>query len=211
MFVQLKELNVVMKVAWIPGHCGLTFNEMADKEAKMGAQRVPGRETEGKFAVSPGELRERIAKAITGRWANCWKRATSGHFTKELLPVVGKQIFLPKKRTVAMTKIRGLLNNAAVADNLYRFGFVDSPNCSCEEGRETVEHVFLSCRKNESQRSTLIEEVGKLWCETRRSGNLNICLQLLLAPNFHHLITMKEAVEVEELVTRFIESAEIYI
>ena len=118
---------------------------------------------------------------------------------------------MPKRRTVAMTKIRGLLNNAAVSDNLHRFGFVDSPNCRCGEERETVEHVFLNCKINQAARTRLMAEIGEIWCETRRSGNLNVCLKLLLAPNHHELLNSKEAVDVEQFVDAYIEEAKLYI
>ena len=207
---QLKKINVTVKMAWIPGHCNLEFNEMADQEAKKGTKG----ETDmfrGNHTISPVELYGKINKDILARWDNCWKRTPSGHFTREILPSVGKQVLLPRLRTVAMTKIRGLLNNAAVADNLFRFGFVESPNCNCGEGRETVEHVLLNCRISQPLRAKLVDQIGKIWCETRRSGNLNVCLKLLLAPNHHELLNSKEASDVEELVNTFIMDAKINI
>ena len=207
---QLKEINVTVKMAWIPGHCNLEFNEIADQEAKKGTRGEMDM-FRGNLTISPVELYGKINKDILARWENCWKRTPSGHFTREILPSVGKQVLLPRLRTVAMSKIRGLLNNAAVAEKLFRFGFVESPNCRCGGGRETVEHVFLSCRINQPSREKLVEENGKIWWETRRSGNLNICLKLLLAPNHHELLNPKEAGEVEELVSNFIMEAKIFI
>ena len=32
----LDELNVTVKIAWVPGHCGIEFNELADQAAKKG-------------------------------------------------------------------------------------------------------------------------------------------------------------------------------
>ena len=42
-----------------------------------------------------------------------------------------------------MTYARALLNNAAVADNMFRMGLADSPDCRCGEARGTVEHVLM--------------------------------------------------------------------
>ena len=207
---KLRENSVTVKVTWIPGHCNLDLNERADREAKKGTQGEQDID-QGNCIISPVELWGKLNKDIVMRWENCWKRSLSGHFTREILPSVGKQVVLPTRRTVAMTKIRGLLNNAAVSDNLHRFGFVDSPNCCCGEERETVEHVFLNCKINQPARTKLIAEIGEIWCETRRSGNLNVCLKLLLAPNHHELLNSKEAVDVEQLVDAYIEEAKIYI
>ena len=117
---------------------------------------------------------------------------------------MGKKINLPRSRSEAITVIRGLLNNAAVADNLHRFGFVDSPNCTCGEDRETVEHVLLSCSKYLVGRRKLFRKLEQIWNESRKSGNLNVTLGVILAPRHHHLLGSEEALAVEEAVWKFL-------
>ena len=43
---------------------------------------------------------------------------------------------------------------------LYRFNIVESGECECEEGRETVEHFLLACKKYTEDRKTLRKKVG---------------------------------------------------
>ena len=38
--------------------------------------------------------------------------------------------------------VKLLLKNAAVADDIFRMGLAESPDCSCGEGRERVEFVI---------------------------------------------------------------------
>ena len=35
---KLKSLGVTVKMGWIPSHCGIPFNELADSEAKKAAE-----------------------------------------------------------------------------------------------------------------------------------------------------------------------------
>ena len=51
----------------------------------------------------------------------------------------------PKDRNSGMVYARVLLNNTAVADNMFRMGLSDSTDCNCSEGRETVDHILLDC------------------------------------------------------------------
>jgi len=43
---------------------------------------------------------------------------------------------------------------------MHRFKIKDSPYCECGNGKETVEHYLLECRKYNEQRKKLRREVG---------------------------------------------------
>ena len=57
----------------------------------------------------------------------------SGAWTRQFLKDVGKKSSFPKDRNSGMVYARAILNNAAVADNMFRMGLSDSADCNCSE------------------------------------------------------------------------------
>ena len=110
--------------------------------------------------------------------------AESGDWTRDIIGLEARRKFvLPKDRSCGMTYIRSLVNNAAVRDNLFRFGFSEGVDCECGESRETVDHVLLECKLEEQSRKEYIDSVGSLWMNSKCKGNLNIDIQLILCPS----------------------------
>ena len=175
--LRLHSISIIL--GWVPGHCGIELNEVADQLAKEACSTQV-------FPESSPLALERVVKKATelcaGQWQRSWDRATSGHFTKEICPKVGTKLLFPLKRSAGMSMVRAMLNNAAVADNLFRFKLVDSPNCECGEARGTVEHVLLSCPEFELDRLYMKSQICDMWFNSKLPGNLNIDVKLLLNP-----------------------------
>ena len=55
-----------------------------------------------------------------------------------------------------MSYVRLLVNNTSVNENMFRFGLVDSRECECGGGIQTVEHVLMSCDIEREQREIFI-------------------------------------------------------
>jgi hypothetical protein len=45
---------------------------------------------------------------------------------------------------------------------LHRFRIIESPECPCEGGSQTVEHVIYDCIKLQNEREELISSISKL-------------------------------------------------
>ena len=86
-----------------------------------------------------------IDSLVRCEWQDQWSRNETGLFTKEIVSLVQNNVKIPLKRDVGVAFVRSLLNNASVADNMFRMKLSDDPNCSCGKSRETVEHVLLHC------------------------------------------------------------------
>ena len=79
--------------------------------------------------------------------------------------------------------LRLLVNNTSVNENMFRFGFVDTRECECGGGIQTVEHVLMSCDIEREQREIFKKEVEKIWMdECRGGGDLPFNIRLVLAP-----------------------------
>ena len=178
---ELRSLGVGVKIAWIPGHANLQFNEIADQLAKTGSRLEVQNEEE---TVSDSVLRMMVKEIIFSSWSRMWSMAESGDWTRDIIGLeAGRKFVLPKDRSCGMTYIRSLVNNAAVRDNLFRFGFSEGVDCECGESRETVDHVLLECKLEEQSRKEYIDSVGSLWMNSKCKGNLNVDIQLILCPS----------------------------
>ena len=65
---------------------------------------------------------------------------------------------------------------------MYRFNFVDTRECDCGNGIQTVEHVMSCCIEN-NVRESFEKEAGKIWMdESKKAGNLAFDMKLIVAP-----------------------------
>ena len=179
----LKELGTEVRIAWIPGHANIHFNEVADLLAKQGSM-LSSTDSLVETEVLPKSvciklIRDKVQKL----WTRMWERSESADWTKELLGIeVGRKLVFPSFRSCGMSYVRSLVNNAAVKDNLSRMGFSEEAECECGESRETVTHVLMECKLEDLARQELIESVQDLWMESRCQGNLNFNIKTVLCP-----------------------------
>ena len=196
----LKDRNIDLKLIWIPGHADILGNELADRAAKNGAlihaDIVPER-------ISAHVLFGWVKDKVLKRWGEMWSNCTSGVWTKDFLREVGRKLVFPKDRSSGMTYARALLNNAAVADNMFRMGLVDSPDCRCGLARETVEHVLMDCELEADARGRLLMEVGNVWMNNKKHGGLKFSLDTILNPFANPKINQSDSVKILECVFSF--------
>ena len=193
---QLGELGIDILLAWVPGHCGVKYNELADKAAKAGCS-IPTENTAEELPYTT--IIKWIDSLAKNEWQEQWNRSESGTFTKEIIPKVTTRISLPSNRNQGISVVRCLLNNAAVSDNMYRMKLHDDPNCECEKERQTIEHVIMRCEIFKTERLHLKMKLMSIWESSRKSGNINFDLKLLLNPYASRL----NAEEAEKVVKEF--------
>ena len=203
---KLEKHHVNIKIGWTPGHCGIMLNDIADHQAKVGCNK--GNESNINKVSFSACVRK--FKEITNKlWQERWKRAPSGHRTRQIIPLIGSKLKWPARRTCAISVARAFLNDAGVADNLFRMKLVDSPNCQCGQARETVQHKILECNKFNLERKIMTFEIGSIWMDSKRIGNLNIDLQLLLNPSSVHVISANESEAISAAFFKFLQTSQI--
>ena len=196
----LRNLDIDLKLIWIPGHANIHGNELADKAAKTGSLIQVDFEPEIISAqVLFGWVKEKVLK----RWGEMWSNSPSGAWARDILREVGKKLVFPRDRNSGVTYARALLNNAAVADNMFRMRLADSPDCSCGEARDTVEHVLLDCHLENEARNRLLVEVGDIWMNNKKPGGLPFSLDTILNPFANPKINQSDSVKIMECVFSF--------
>lgn len=168
---QITELNAngaVVDVRWIPAHEGIDGNEAADQAAKE-ATGWRGEGEEGPRADPPSELyplRTSLKtwgwKTVNRHWQANWKTETKGKTTRRHTPKPTKKVLqlhsdLSKRKSAILVQMR--TEKIGLKDFLFsrRVPEIPDAKCDCQEGRQTVAHVLLSCRKF---RDTRRKELG---------------------------------------------------
>ena len=118
--------------------------------------------------------------------------------TKEIIPNVATRVSIPSNRDQGMSIIRCLLNNASVYNNLYKMRLVDDPDCDCGKERQTIEHVVLRCELFKTEHLHLKMKTLSIWESSRKYGNLNFDLKLLLNPFSNPLLNAEEAEKISK-------------
>ena len=65
-----------------------------------------------------------------------------------------------RNRRTMTTLVRLRTSHCGLNHYLYRFNIKNISYCECGQGKETVEHYLLECRKYNEQRKKLRKEVG---------------------------------------------------
>ena len=154
----LQEKGHVVIVRWIPSHEGIEGNEAADIAAKE-ATGWRGGPASGSRADPPPKLYTLQAtlkmwsrKVADKMWETSWQQETKGRTTFRHTPAPSKKVLqlhegLTKRQSAILVQLR--TEKIGLRDFLFRRKVPDilDPMCTCQEGRQTVRHILLTCRK----------------------------------------------------------------
>jgi hypothetical protein len=157
-------------VRWIPPHQGIEGHKAADIAAKQATGWREG-STRGPRANLPPELYTPQAtfkvwtrKEADRNWHSSWQQETNGRTTFRHTPAPSKKVLqlhegLTKRQSAILVQLR--TEEIGLRDFLFRRKVPDilDPMCDCREGRQTVRHVLLICRKLKDIRR---QELGHL-------------------------------------------------
>ena len=190
---QLEELSIVIYLAWVSGHCGVKYNELADLAAKKGCSLSSNSPDVINEELPYSTISKWIDSLVIREWQEQWNVCETGQFTKEIVPKVAPKICIPTNRDQGISLIRCLLNNAAVNNNLYCMKLLDDPDCECGKERQTVEHMIMRCDLLKTERLHLKLKLMSIWEGSRKHGNLKFDLSLLLNPFSNKLLCTRSS------------------
>ena len=87
----------------------------------------------------------------------------------ELIPNVRAKTLWPMHRCLGVSYARLLLGSTNLNDNLHKMKFTDTPNCECNEARETIPHFLMECSLYKESRISMMNTIGRRWMENRKS------------------------------------------
>ncbi|OHW97033.1 reverse transcriptase [Colletotrichum incanum] len=166
----LREQGLDVELRWVPAHIGIQGNEAADAAAKEATGWRQYRQT-GARADKPRalfKLRSTVKtwshKQSHRKWQTDWEAETRGRTSFHLTPKPTKKVLqahegLSKRQSALLVQMR--TEKIGLQDFLFsrRVPGIANANCPCREGRQTVSHILLRCRKYRQLRR---QELGAL-------------------------------------------------
>jgi hypothetical protein len=140
---------------WIKAHAGNSGNELADQLTKDAVNnnlicfnKVP------KSEIICQETQRSLAK-----WQNQWNISTIGQVTKDYFPDITER--LKKKINLTPNLMAMMTAHGKKKAYLHHFKIIQSPECICTEGDQTVDHLIYDSGKLEKEREKLIAHISR--------------------------------------------------
>ena len=110
-----------------------------------------------KFPKSEIERQER-QKSIE-KWQKQWENSTKGSVTKEFFPNIKDRLKMKINLTPNFTAM--ITAHGKTRSYLHRFKIIESSECPCANGNQTVDHLIYECNKLNNEREKLIAHISK--------------------------------------------------
>lgn len=156
------------KLAWSPGHKGIPGNERANTVARQATaeQGHPTAPVDERIQELPGVLqlieRDRSENPTPTR-----SHKHVGHYTWQLDQALPGKHALALYNNVsseeASVLIQARTGHCRLNQSLYRLKVVDTADCQCGEGEESIQHVLLHCPRWTAARVQLQAAAGDRW------------------------------------------------
>lgn len=102
---------------------------------------------------------QQIRNLSTEEWQQRWDTSTKGRITYRWFPSVADRRCYPLEPNNYITQFLG--EHGDFNGKLHDLKLKRSLRCRCRHNRETAEHVFLECRRHDTERSELVTELTK--------------------------------------------------
>ena len=169
--IPLKNKNVNIKLQWIPSHCDIKGNDVADKLANEG-RTLP----QITWPIELHNIKNFIKKQMLKKWQQDWDIKKQNRDYGLLKPTIGNwHWYRNKNRAIEVKLTRLRLGTSALNQHLHKIKRSDTKLCQqCNTNQEeNTEHFLLHCGKFTQQRHKMKNEIRKLGINTL---NLNLLI-----------------------------------
>ena len=164
--LQAQRSEITITIIWIPGYMDIAGNETVDEAAKEAAKTQGEIGEPHRYATLKSGQNAVIHKANKDQWNKEWSSERCK--AKQLHDIgtrphmeAGARLYSQissRRRLTWLTRLR--TGHCGLNEYLQRFGLVESAQCSCEWGIESVRHYLLICPNYEQERDKLRRNVG---------------------------------------------------
>jgi hypothetical protein len=93
------------------------------------------------------------------KWQIQWDRTTKGSTTKQFFPIFKDRLTTKIKLTPNFTAI--VTVHGKTKAYLHRFIIIESPECPCDDGNQTVDRLLYDCTKLQREWEKLIGNISE--------------------------------------------------
>lgn len=147
-----------IQVYWIPAHKGITINEEAKDAVKNGIDSdilLPYSDFKAIWKSVIYDFNLFLLNSAQKKG----KKYFSHFYSLGRKPWFHRST-LSRRNIVSINRIRA--SRTSLAYDLFRINVVDSPECSCHQSDQTINHIFWQCSLFDQERYTLINSLKKL-------------------------------------------------
>lgn len=159
----LKNSGKEVCLFWIPSHCGITGNEIADINAKNAISQGIDTQLPIPYKDFLSEWKN-LTYVSFNEWClesfNYTGKYYFQHFYKQDRSSWFDKASLNRKQIVSISRLRS--GHSSLKSSLHRFNITTDPFCSCGE-EETADHIILKCVNFAEKRSVLFKKLQQVW------------------------------------------------
>ena len=146
--------GILVSLEWIPGHCGLSGNEVADKAAKKALQNVS---IQVNNKLNKYEFNKKLKRCYMTKWQIKWEETNSP--LKYVQRNVSQTYLCTLNDRRAETILHRLrMGNLGLNDNLFHINQHVSGMCEYCNVPETVDHFLMFCPRYIIPRAMMLVE-----------------------------------------------------
>ena len=147
---------------WIPSHCGILGNEIADSAAKRSLSLSHITPVKNNYAENLIILKNKFIEAWQRHWDEQIQITQKGRALKAVKENIGYWPWSShnnKRIEVALARLR--IGHMGLNSVKHRFHLTQDPSCSCGQ-LETLEHFLLNCQLYDRGRNILKSELNRI-------------------------------------------------
>ena len=160
----LKTKNICINICWIPAHCGVAGNELADKAAK---ESLHNPNVQLHIPITKQDFTNIVKAKINNVWQDQWNRSMKGRWYYQINSKIQRNNTntnknLTRKEEIIITRLR--FGKTKLNGNISIMIKDMQPKCRhCKVYDETIRHVLFECPINTIKTSEFIDRVKGIY------------------------------------------------
>jgi hypothetical protein len=103
-------------------------------------------------------IAQQVRDQIITKWQIQWDNTTKGSATKQFFPIIKDRLTTKIKLTPNFTAV--VTAHGKTKAYLHRFKIIESPECPCDGGNQTVDHLLYDCPTLQTDRVKVINNTS---------------------------------------------------